>query len=146
MSLIRRILKLLWPLPGAIAGAVLGFHLYFAQPAINTDSLAPLVLAGLWALTGMLAGALVTGLGGWLFQLGMRRFFAHSPTLATGLILLLLTFASIGLTTLLDARLPGWIWPPKAPAGIVRPSGGAACAQVPPADSKEFKAWALECR
>jgi len=146
MTLIRRLIQLLWPLPGAAGGAVLGFHLYFAQPAINTDSLAPLVLAGLWALTGMLAGALITGLGGWVFQLGMRRLSARSPTLAAGVILVLLTVASIGLTSLLDARLPGWIWPPKAPAAIVQPSGVAACAQVPPVESKEFKAWALECR
>ena len=102
----------MWPAPGAITGAVLGFHLYFRQPGLNTDSLAPLIFAALWALCGMLGGMVSTGLVGWLIERSVRRVFG--PVLAAGVALLCLLLLCGGLYVLLDTALASWLWHTKS--------------------------------
>lgn len=139
------LLRRLWPVPGAVTGAALGFQLYFRQPGLNTDSLAPLIFAGLWALGGMLGGMVSTGLAGWLIERGVRRLF--SPVRVAGVTLLCLLLLCGGLYAPLEAGLTSWLWPahqqeavrPKAP---VEPP---PCQQEVPSDRALRKAWELEC-
>ncbi len=44
-SLAVGLLKLIWPLLGALSGAAVGFHVYFRQSGLNIDTAAPLVFA-----------------------------------------------------------------------------------------------------
>ena len=73
-SLAVVLLKLCWPLPGALTGAAVGFHVYFRQPGLNTDTAAPLVFAGFWAFFGLLIGMLCSSITAWLIERGLRRW------------------------------------------------------------------------
>lgn len=143
-----RLLRLLWPLPGAITGAVVGFHLYFRQPGLNADSFAPLIFAGIWACGGMLSGALGTGIAAWLIQRSTHRLFSISPLFTDGLTLIFLTALCLGLYAPLEAHLPGLIWPPPQQSHAhTRPlSQPSPCTQTPPTSPNARKSWELECR
>ncbi|NVO06400.1 MAG: hypothetical protein HXX19_10930 [Rhodoferax sp.] len=141
-----RLLRFLWPLPGALMGAALGLNLYFRQPGLNTDSLAPLVFASVWALGGLLAGTLVAASAGGLIERGLRRLCG--PVAACGLTLLCLVVVCGGLYAPLELRLPKLFWPAHAqePVPVQPPARIAACAQPAPTDPALRKSWALECR
>ena len=140
----RWMLRLFLPLPGALTGATLGFQVYFRQPGLNTDSAAPLILAGLWAFGGLLSGVLFSSLAVWLIQGSLRRLFSIGPLFTTGLTLFCLIGLCMGLYAPLEALLPSVLWPihqkgtPQAPPR-------SQCAQTPPSSPNERKAWELEC-
>ncbi len=142
------LLRLCWPLPGALTGAAVGFHLYFRQPSLNTDSLAPLVFASLWALGGMLSGALITGVAAWLIHRSLQRLFAAGPAITAGLPLVAVTGLCFALHAPLEARLPAWFWPAQTQESVrPQPSPGISpCTQPPPGDAGARKSWELECR
>jgi hypothetical protein len=142
------LLRLFWPLPGALTGAAVAFHLYFRQPGLNTDTAAPLVFASAWALAGMLAGALCTSMAGWLIERGLRHWFPVRPLISSGLALVCLIGLCRGLYAPLEARLPALFWPShqEESSRILPPSQPSPCTQVPPTDPKARRAWELECR
>jgi hypothetical protein len=141
------LLRFISPLPGAITGAALGFHLYFRRPGLNTDTLAPAILAGTWALCGMAIGALITGMAGWLAQRRLRRWFPANPLIPCGLTVLCLSVLCLLLYAPLEARLPTLLWAAhQAQPSRPPPSSGPTCAQGPPADLATRKLWEQECR
>ena len=142
------LLRLAWPLPGALSGAYLGFHLYFRQPGLNTDTFAPLFLAGLWAVGGMLSGALCSVIAGGLLELALRRMLPARPLLAGSLAIVCLIGLCLALPGPLVARLPGLLWPAQQAAAspLLPPSQPSPCTQAPPVDGAARKAWELECR
>ena len=139
--------RLLWPLPGMLMGAAIGFHLYFRQPGLNTDSAAPLFFAVWWALGGMLCGALCAACAGWLIEAVMRRLLPGMPLLASGVALACLTGLCLVLYAPIESRLPGLLWPKKQQASVQAPPPRVSpCKQAPPTDRVARKAWELECR
>jgi hypothetical protein len=140
-------LQFLWPLPGALTGAAVAFHLYFRQSGLNTDTAAPLVFASAWAFGGMLAGALCTSIAGWLIERGLRRWFPVRPMITSGLALVCLVGLCLGLYAPLEGRLPALFWPShqEASSRIVSPPERSPCTQAPPTDPKARRAWELEC-
>jgi len=143
-----RLLQFCWPLPGALTGAAVGFHLYFRQPGLNTDSLAPLILASLWALGGMLSGALITSVVAWLIHRSLQRLLPTMPVITAGLPLAGLIVLCMGFHAPLQARLPSLLWPAHPQESVLpQPSPGTSpCTQPPPSDAKARKSWELECR
>jgi hypothetical protein len=142
------LLRLCGPLPGALTGAAAGFYLYFRQPGLNTDTVAPLVFAGFWAFVGMLCGALLTGVAAWLIHRSLQRRITTSPLTTAGLTLAGLIVLCLGLYAPLQARLPALLWPAH-PQESVRPQpspGASPCTQPPPSDANARKSWELECR
>lgn len=141
------LLRYLYPLPGAITGAAAGFHLYFLRPGLNTDTLAPAVIASAWALSAMVVGALITSLAAWLVERGLQRWFSASPWMACGLALLGLTGLCGWANAPLEARLATLLWPPPQ-ARQSRPpaSPEPTCAQEPPSDHATRLLWEQECR
>lgn len=139
--------RLLWPLPGMLAGATIGFHLYFRQPGLNTDTAAPLFFSVAWALVGVLLGALCTSFAGWLIELAMRRVFPTMPLVASGVTVACLAGLCVALYAPIESRLPGLFWPKKQQVPLQPPPPqSSACKQAPPTDLKARKAWELECR
>ena len=149
MSRIRFcLLKLCRPLPGALAGAVVGFHVYFRQPGLNTDTAALLFIAGLWAFGGLLIGMVGSSFAAWLIERALRRVLVGKPLFIASAIMLLLTALSPMLVAPLEARLPALFWPEvhKLPArlqSVVRPS---TCSDDPPTEVRARQARDLECR
>ncbi len=143
------LLRFCWPLPGALTGASLGFHLYFQQTGLNTDTLAPLVFASLWAVGGMLLGILSTGVAAWLVRRSVLVLLPDDSLTKDALTLILLMGLYAGLHAPLDVRLAAMI---RAPADETEPARSVAvpelnlCAQAPPSEAKARKAWELECR
>jgi len=146
--LLGSFLQFLWPLPGALTGAAVAFHLYFRQPGLNTDTAAPLFFAGVWALGGMLAGALCSSMVGWLIDRGLRRWSPAGPSITSGLALVCVTGLCFALYAPLEARVPALLWPPheETTSRIVSPPESSPCAQTPPTDPRALRAWELECR
>ena len=142
------LLRIFWPIPGAILGATLGFHLYFRQPSLNTDTLAPLIFASLWAFGGMLSGVLSTSIAAWLIQRSIHRCFSMSPLNSARLTLLCLIGLCFGLYAPLETRLPAVLWPvqPAQKASSRALPTPSPCSQVPPSDFNARKSWELECR
>lgn len=139
--------RLLWPLPGMLSGAAIGFHLYFRQPGLNTDTVAPLFFAVWWALAGLLCGALCAAGAGWLIEALMRRLLPGLPLLASGVTLASLIGLCLALYAPIESRLPGLLWPKKQQARVQAPLPPVSpCKQAPPADLAARKAWELECR
>jgi hypothetical protein len=135
-------------LPGALLGAALGFHLYFRRPGLNSDTFAPAIFAGLWAVGGLAIGALVTLAAAWLIDRALRRAFSWRPMTAAAVTLLGVVGLCTGLYAPLEARLPALLWPPaqpRSPSKQPTPER-SPCAQAPPSDPAERKAWDLECR
>lgn len=141
-------LRLCGPLPGALTGAAAGFHLYFRQPGLNSDTLAPLVFAGLWAFGGMVCGALITGVAAWLIHRSLQRRLTARPLTTAGLTLAGLIVLCLGLYAPLQARLPALLWPAHSqPSVRPQPSPETSpCTQPPPSDANMRKFWELECR
>ena len=142
------LVRLLWPLPGAIAGAGVGFQLYFRQPGLNTDTFAPFILASFWAFGGMLSGMLVTGIAAWLIQRGVRRLFSTGPLITACLTLLCLIGLCLVSYAPLESRLSALFWPKQrkeAPRPLAAPAP-SPCTQAPPSDLNARKSWELECR
>jgi hypothetical protein len=141
------LLHFISPLPGGIAGAAVGFHLYFRRPGLNTDTLAPAILASAWALCGMLIGALLTSMAAWLARRLLRRWFSTSPLTTCALTLLCVAGLSLWLYAPLEARLPKVLWPPhQAEQSRPPPPSEPTCAREPPADLPSRKLWEQECR
>ena len=141
------LLRFISPLPGAMTGAAVGFHLYFRRPGLNTDTLAPAILASTWALCGVAIGALITGTAGWLVQRRMRRWFPGNPLIPGGVSLLGLSILCGLLYAPLEARLPTLLWPPhQTQPSRAPPSSGPTCAQEPPSDLATRRLWEQECR
>ena len=139
--------RVLRPLPSMLMGAAIGFHLYFRHPGLNTDSAAPLFFAVLWALGGMLLGAMCTTCAGWLIELALRRLLPGMPLLASSVALACLTSLCLALYAPIESRLPDLLWPKKQQAPVRPPPlRESACKQAPPADAKARQAWELECR
>ena len=139
--------RVLWPRPGMLMGAVIGFHLYFRQPGLNTDTAAPLFFAILWAMGGTLLGAVCTTCAGWLIELAMRRMLPRMPLVASGVTVACLAGVCLALYAPIENRLPALFWPKKQQAPVRPPlPQGSACKQAPPADTKARQAWELECR
>lgn len=141
-------LWLLSPLPCALAGAAVGFHLYFRQPGLNTDTAAPLMFASLWALGGMMCGAFCTGSAAWMIESAMRRVSPAHPLITGSLTIAILIGLCVGLYAPLEARLPGLLWPrlkPTPPRPPVKDQA-SPCRQPPPIDRQARQAWELECR
>ena len=139
--------RVLWPLPGMLMGAAIGFHLYFRQPGLNTDTAAPLFFALLWALGGMLLGAGGTTCAGWLIELASRRLLPGMPLMASGVTVACLIGLCLALYAPIGNRLPALLWPKKQQAPVRPPlPQESACKQAPPADTKARQAWDLECR
>jgi hypothetical protein len=142
------LLKIFWPIPGAILGATVGFHLYFRQPGLNTDTLAPLISASLWAFGGMLSGILSTSITAWFIQRGIHRWFSMSPLNSTALTLLCLIALCLGLYAPLEIRLPAVLWPvqPAQKKSLRVLPTPSPCSEAPPSDLNARKSWELECR
>ena len=141
------LLRLCWPLPGALTGAAIGFHVYFRQPGLNTDTAAPLIFAGLWAFGGMLAGMLSTGIAAWLLERILRRLLPANPLIAASLVLVCLLGLCRGAYAPLEARLPGLLWPKSQNAATLpRPPPPSPCTEAPPIDRDARRSWELECR
>jgi hypothetical protein len=147
-SLAVGLLKLCWPLPGALTGAAVGFHVYFRQPGLNTDTAAPLVFAGLWAFCGLLIGMLCSRVAAWLIERGLRRWLSTNPLITASLTLLWLIGSCYVLRVPLEARLPVLFWPAlqKSPARQQAVPTTSPCSQQPPTEPKARQAWDLECR
>lgn len=107
------LLRLLWPLPGALTGAAVGFHLYFRQPGLNTDTAAPAILASLWALGGLFCGMLASITAGWLIDRGLRGLLRQRVLICGALTLLGLIALCSAIYPLLEARLPALLWPAR---------------------------------
>ncbi|MBK7422093.1 MAG: hypothetical protein IPJ48_02760 [Propionivibrio sp.] len=147
-SLAVVLLKLCWPLPGALTGAAVGFHVYFRQPGLNTDTVAPLFFAGFWAFCGLLIGTLCSSAVALLIEHGLSRWLPGKPLITASLSLLCLIGLCYVLRAPLEARLPVLIWPaleklPARPQAVPTPS---PCTQTPPTERKARQAWDLECR
>jgi hypothetical protein len=141
------LLRFISPLPGAMTGTALGFHLYFRRPGLNTDTLAPAILASTWALCGMVLGALITGMAGWLAHRRLRRWFPANPLIPCGLSLLCLSVLCLLLYAPLEARLPALLWPAHQTQPLrAPPASGPTCAQEPPTDLATRTLWEQECR
>jgi len=140
------LLRACWPLPGALAGASISFHLYFRQPGLNTDTAAPLIFASVWALCGLLSGFLISGIAGWLIERGLLRGLPNHPLLATSLTLVCLTGLCWGLSAPLEARLPALFWPAPQKVTLPLPPKPSPCLQTAPTDRQARQAWELECR
>ena len=139
--------RLLWPWPGMWIAAAIGFHLYFRQPGLNSDTAAPLFFAVFWAFAGMLSGALGAACAGCLIEALMRRLLPGMPLLASGVTLACLTGLCLALYAPIESRLPGLLWPKKQQMSAQAPPPPVSpCKQAPPADPKARKAWELECR
>ena len=139
--------RVLWPLSGLLTGAAIGFHLYFRQPGLNTDTAAPLFFAVFWALGGMLLGALCTTCAGWLIELALRRLLHGMPLMASGVTVACLIGLCLVLYAPIENRLPALVWPKKQQAPVRPPlPRESVCKQTPPADTKARQAWDLECR
>jgi len=142
------LLKLCWPVPGALTGAAVGFHVYIRQPGLNTDTAAPLIFAGFWAFCGLLIGIVISSIAAWLIERGLRRWFSSSPPITAGLTLLWLIGSCYVLRAPLEARLPELFWPAlhKLPARQQTVPTTSPCSQLPPTERKARQAWDLECR
>jgi hypothetical protein len=139
--------RLLWPLPGMLIGAAIGFHLYFRQPGLNTDTAAPLFFSVLWSLGGMVFGALCTTCAGWLIELVLRRLLPGTPLMASGVTVVCLIGLCLALYAPIESRLPALLLPKKHQAPVrPPPAQESVCKQAPPADTKARQAWELECR
>ena len=150
-SLLSALLRACWPLPGALSGAAIGFHLYFRQPGLTTDSAAALFLASGWALGGMVCGLLCSSLAGALIARGLRRRLRASPPLAAGVALLCVTGLCWSVHAPLEARLPALLWPAPVKAIAPRPPAPTSatvspCRQPAPDERRARQAWELECR
>jgi hypothetical protein len=147
-TLAVRLLRLCWPLPGALTGATLGFHLYFLQPGLNADSAAPLIFASFWAFCGLLFGMVCTSMAAWLIERGLRSMLSTNPLITTCLPLLLLIGLCCVLHAPLEDRLPALFWPaaqtlPARQPPVAQPS---PCTQTPPAERQARQSWDMECR
>ncbi len=142
------LMRLAWPLPGAYMGAALGFNLYFSQPGLNRDTLAPAILASLWALCGLVIGVLGTGIIAWLIQRGLRRLLSTSPPVTAAITLLCLIGLCGRLYAPLNTLLPTLLISPHqtAPSRTTPAPERSTCAQAPPSDPAVRKEWELECR
>ena len=139
--------RVLWLVPGMLMGAAIGFHLYFRQPGLNTDTAAPLFFAVLWALGGLLLGAVCATCAGWLIELGLRRLLPRMPLVASGITVACLAGLCLAIYAPIESRLPALFWPNKQQVPVRPPSPQeSACKQAPPADPKARQAWELECR
>ncbi|MBL8416046.1 MAG: hypothetical protein JNM42_16570 [Propionivibrio sp.] len=147
-SLAAGFLKLCWPLPGALTGAAVGFHVYFRQPGLNTDTAAPLVFAGFWAFCGLLVGIVGSSAAAWLIERGLRRWLPGKPLITTSLTLLWLIGFCYVLHAPLEARLPELFWPAlqKLPVRQQAVPPPSPCSQAAPTERKARQAWDLECR
>jgi len=147
-SLAVVLLKLCWPLPGALTGAVVGFLVYFRQPGLNTDTAAPLIFAGFWAFCGLLIGMACSSLAAWLIERGLRRWLPGKPSITASLALLCVIGLCYVLHAPLVARLPVLFWPAlqKLPAHQQVVPTTSPCSQAPPTERKARQAWDLECR
>jgi predicted PurR-regulated permease PerM len=125
-TLAVRLLRLCWPLPGALTGATLGFHLYFLQPGLNTDSAAPLIFASFWAFCGLVSGLVCTSMAAWLIERGLRSRLSTNPLITTFLTLLLLIGLCCVLHAPLEARLPALFWPSSQKLPARQPSVSGA--------------------
>jgi hypothetical protein len=133
----------IWPLPGAITGSAVGFHLYFQQPGLNTDTFAPAIFAVFWAANGMVIGALITGLAAWLIERGVRWIFPDKPFVTGSIGTLCAVGLCLGASAPLEARLPDLLWPTHTEEPV-QPSP-PACAQTPPTADRERQMWDQEC-
>jgi hypothetical protein len=142
------LMRLFWPLPGALAGAAVGFHLYFRQPGLNTDTAAPLIFAALWALGGMILGAMCTSIAAWLIDSGLRRLLPARQLITASLTMLCLVGICLTLYAPIEARLPALFWPPHQaePSRTLPSSRPSPCMQAPPTDRQARQSWELECR
>lgn len=139
--------RLMWPLPGMLLGATIGFYLYFRQPGLNTDTAAPLFFAFFWALGGLLAGGLATACAGWAIDLAVRRALTDTPWVAGGVTLACLAGVSLVLHAPVESRLAALLWPARPAVATQPPRPGVTpCKQVPPTDPQLRKTWELECR
>lgn len=147
-SLAIVLLRLCWPLPGALSGAAVGFHVYFRQPGLNTDTAAPLIFAGFWAFCGLMIGIVCCSVAAWLIERGLRRWLPGKPLIATGLTLLCLIGLCYGLRAPLEARLPELFWPAlqKWPARQQAVPTLSPCTQTPPTGRQARQEWDMECR
>jgi hypothetical protein len=147
-SLAVDLLKLCWPLPGALTGAAVGFHVYFRQPGLNTDTAAPLIFAGFWAFCGLLIGMLCSSVAAWLIERGLRRRLPGKPLFTGSLSLLCVIGLCYALHAPLEARLPVMFWPAlqALPARQQILPTTSPCSQLPPTERKDRQEWDLECR
>lgn len=147
-SLAVGLLRLCWPVPGALTGAAVGFQVYFRQPGLNADTAAPLVFAGFWAFCGLMIGIVCTCIAAWMIEWGLRRWQPGNPLFTTSLTLLLLIGLCYVLRAPLEARLPVMFWPAlqKLPARQQAVPTPSRCSQAPPAERKARQEWDLECR
>ena len=147
-SLAVGLLRLCWPLPGALTGAAVGFHAYFRQPGLNTDTAAPLIFAGFWAFCGLMIGIVCGSVAAWLIERGLRRWLPGKPLIAASLTLLCLIGLCYVLRAPLEARLPELFWPAnqKLPARQQAVPTPSPCTQTPPIERQARQAWDLECR
>jgi len=138
----------LWPVPGALSGAGLAFHVYFLQPGLNHDTFAPLVFAAMAAFAGLLVGALVSSVAGWMIDSVMRRIWPERPVLASIITLVCLVGLVLGSEPALESALPSLIWPRPAPANNAPAAGSRveACSEAAPIDAARRREWELECR
>ncbi len=130
-----------------LMGAAIGFHLYFHQPGLNTDTVAQLFFAVGWALAGLLCGALCSACAGWLIEALMRRLLPRMPLVASGITLGCVTGLCLALDTPIESRLPSLLWPTKQQMSVQAPPPWVSpCEQPPPTDLEARKAWEPECR
>jgi hypothetical protein len=137
-----------WPVPGALSGAALGFQAYFLQPGLNRDTLAPLAFGAMSAFAGLLVGVLVCAAAGRIIEAGLRRIWPEKPTLTSIVTLACLVGMVLASTPALDSALPTLIGPPGAADIHARgkASGDQACGGAAPADAAQRREWELECR
>lgn len=133
------------PVPGMVAGAVLGFSGYMMQPGLNRDTLAPALLAVGLGLVGLLLGGLLSRLTGWALTRVWQRGQASNER-AAGWPALLNALLWLGLFYLAQAAFSGGLQrPPERAVAPLQPHLNA-CQQLPPTEARERKSWDQECR
>lgn len=141
-------LRGLWSLPGALTGAAIAFHVYFRQPHLNTDTTAPLLLASLWAVVGLVCGAVISVAAAMLMERGLRRVLPTNATLTSLVTLIFMAVLCGAIYSPIEVRLPALLWP-AAPEGVlppaVDPAGGSACKAAPPTEARLRRLWDEEC-
>lgn len=147
----RRLLwtMVFWPLPGAVCGAALAFHVYFRQPGLNNDTAGPMIVGAVVALAGLVAGTLLSSAFGWAVDTWLRRQWPDHSSQTSIATLFILAVLFVGLEGLLESRLPALLWPRAAPATVVVPDRTPpelTCGAVAPTEPALRKAWELECR
>ncbi len=143
-SLIGQFLAAIACLAFCIRAGWVGYLMYWQQPGINTDTLAPAFLALPWAAAGLLlAVAFSAAIATPLFLIKLSG--KSRPLLAGLLTCVLLGLATVKLPKIAASLLPTH---PRQnqPTAQHHPQPAITCQSPAPQDSQMRKSWESECR